>query len=102
MSVDRGDSKNRPWSYHNAGNWPVLLWVFVAAALKTGNNALAQRAYQLAAERLEQDAWPEYYDGKSAGLIGRYANLNQTWTAAALILADKLLKGHPITPLLFV
>ena len=97
-----GDSKNRPWSYHNAGNWPVLLWVFVAAALKTGNNALAQRAYQLAAERLEQDAWPEYYDGKSAGLIGRYANLNQTWTAAALILADKLLKGHPITPLLFV
>ena len=30
------DPKNVPWSYHNGGNWPVLLWAFVAAAVKTG------------------------------------------------------------------
>jgi hypothetical protein len=30
------DPKNVPWSYHNGGNWPVLLWLLVAAAQKTG------------------------------------------------------------------
>jgi len=24
--------KNIPWSYHNGGNWPVLVWMLVAAA----------------------------------------------------------------------
>ena len=26
------DPKNPPWSYHNGGNWPALLWAFVGAA----------------------------------------------------------------------
>jgi len=28
--------KNIPWSYHNGGNWPVLVWMLVAAAVEDG------------------------------------------------------------------
>jgi len=85
------DPKNTPWSYHNGGNWPTLLWPFVAAALTVGRSDLARRAYELAANRLPGDRWPEYYDGRSGRFIGRRANYNQTWSAASLILASKLL-----------
>ncbi|HSH29269.1 MAG TPA: glycoside hydrolase 100 family protein, partial [Thiohalobacter sp.] len=59
-ALDRGawqlltgsDPKNRPWSYHNGGNWPVLLWPLVAAAVKSGHGTLAERALSLAAGRL--------------------------------------------------
>jgi len=94
------DPKNRPWSYHNGGNWPVLLWPLVAAALSTGRRDLAERAFALAVERLPRDGWPEYYDGTSGRLLGRYANLQQTWSAAALILADKLLEDPGLLALL--
>jgi glycogen debranching enzyme len=94
------DPKNRPWSYHNGGNWPVLLWPLVAAALSRGRRDLAERAFALAAERLPRDDWPEYYDGTSGRLLGRYANLQQTWSAAALILADKLLEDPGLLALL--
>ncbi|WP_428995787.1 glycoside hydrolase 100 family protein, partial [Lamprobacter modestohalophilus] len=30
------DPKNRPWSYHNGGNWPVLLWLLALVGLRTG------------------------------------------------------------------
>jgi glycogen debranching enzyme len=86
-----GDPKNVPWSYHNGGNWPVLLWPFVAAALKTERRELAERAVETAAAKLARHQWPEYYDGRSGRLIGRRANLNQTWSAAAYIFARKLL-----------
>ena len=35
MHLTGSDPKNVPWSYHNGGNWPVLLWPFVGAALRT-------------------------------------------------------------------
>jgi len=85
------DPKNVPWSYHNGGNWPVLLWAFVAAAVKTGRSNLASRACRIVADRLVQDNWPEYYDGRSGRLIGRRANFNQVWSAAALLYADRVL-----------
>lgn len=94
------DPKNVPWSYHNGGNWPVLLWTLVAASLKTGHRSLAERAFALAAKRLPRDHWPEYYDGKGGRLIGRRANLGQTWSAAALILAHKLLEDPALLSLL--
>lgn len=86
------DPKNAPWSYHNGGNWPALLWVFVGAALEAGHHELAERAYKQAAERLQFDRWPEYYDGRNGRLIGRRANYHQTWSAAALILAERFLR----------
>ncbi|MCF8719513.1 hypothetical protein J2S31_000411 [Nitrospina gracilis Nb-211] len=86
------DAKNAAWSYHNGGNWPVLLWPFVAAALKSGRDDLAETAFEHACNRLPKDRWPEYYDGRMGRLIGRRANLYQTWSATGLLLANQLLE----------
>jgi hypothetical protein len=85
------DPKNVPWSYHNGGNWPVLLWAFVAAALKTGRGDLAQLAVETADRSLPEDQWPEYYDGRGGQLIGRRSHINQIWTVAGYLFAHKLL-----------
>ncbi len=86
------DPKNAPWSYHNGGNWPVLLWAFVAAACKTGRGDLAQLALESADRALPGDQWPEYYDGRGGNLIGRRAHLNQIWTVTGYLFAHKLLE----------
>ncbi len=85
------DPKNWPWSYHNGGNWPVLLWLFAAVAQKTGRVELAQRAIDIAEKRLMHDKFPEYYDGKNGRLIGKEARSYQTWTIAGLLAAKQLL-----------
>lgn len=90
MFMTGSDPKNVPWSYHNGGNWPVLLWPLVAAALKTGRGDLAQLALDVADHRLLEAKWPEYYDGQRGNLIGRRAQLNQVWSASAYLLAHKL------------
>lgn len=87
------DPKNVPWSYQNGGNWPALLWSFVAAGLKTGRGDLAEHAFQIAVRRLGEDDWPEYYDGRTGRLIGRRSNMQQVWSATSLILAHKLLEN---------
>jgi hypothetical protein len=88
------DPRNWPWTYHNGGSWPTLLWPFVAAALRAGRRDLAERAFALVASRAAADGWPEYYDGRNGRLVGRFANLRQVWTAAALIVGHRLLH-HP-------
>ncbi|MBD1854764.1 MULTISPECIES: glycoside hydrolase 100 family protein [Leptolyngbya] len=88
------DPKNSPWSYHNGGNWAVLLWAFAIAAQKTGRVELAERAINIAEERLVQDNYPEYYDGRSGYLIGREARLFQTWSIAGLLAAKEFI-AHP-------
>lgn len=88
------DPKNAPWSYHNGGHWPCLLWAFTGAAIRTGRHGLARRAIDRAIAVLPRDDWPEYYDGKTGSLVGRRANLKQTWTAAALVIAHRLLKDR--------
>jgi glycogen debranching enzyme len=85
------DPKNVAWSYHNGGNWPVLIWPFVGAAVRTGHREMAERALTLLSERLEADRWPEYYDGKRGGLIGRRANFFQVWSATGYIVAREIL-----------
>ncbi|MCD8485761.1 MAG: glycoside hydrolase 100 family protein [Desertifilum sp.] len=85
------DPKNIPWSYHNGGNWPVLLWLLVAAAQKAQRLDLAKSAIEVAQQRLQLDRWPEYYDGKSGRLIGKEARRYQTWTFASFIVADAFL-----------
>jgi len=86
------DPKNIPWSYHNAGSWPMLLWPLVAAAIKTGRLALAEKAIAVAERRLSKDEWPEYYDSRDGRLIGKASRKYQTWTIAGLILAKHLLR----------
>lgn len=85
------DPKNSPWSYHNGGNWPVLLWPFIAACIKAGRSDLAARAQRIAEEKLMGDDWPEYYDGRTGKLLGRRANHKQVWSAAALVIGSELL-----------
>ncbi|AVH66676.1 glycoside hydrolase 100 family protein [Nostoc sp. 'Peltigera membranacea cyanobiont' N6] len=87
------DSKNSAWSYHNGGNWPVLLWLFAAAALKTGRTELAQVAIAIAEKRLFKDRFPEYYDGNNGRLIGKEARINQTWSIAGLLAAKKFVEN---------
>lgn len=90
MYMTGSDPKNVPWSYHNGGSWPVLIWPFVAASMRTGRIELAERALELITERLRKDNWPEYYDGKHGGLIGRRANFHQVWSATGLIIAHQV------------
>lgn len=89
--VTGADPKNTPWSYHNGGHWPFLLWFLAAAAQKTGRVELACSAVQIAASCLERDCWPEYYDGKYGRLIGKRARKFQTWTIAGFLLAKELI-----------
>ncbi len=88
------DQKNVPWSYHNAGTWPMLLWPLASAARRAGCVEFVEDVVARSAPRLARDDWPEYYDGPFGGLIGRRARLRQTWTAAATLAAAALL-GDP-------
>jgi glycogen debranching enzyme len=86
------DPKNRPWSYHNGGNWPVLLWLLALVGLRTGADELVERALSDAERRLVQDDWPEYYDGRQGRLVGQQARRRQTWSAAGYLVACQLLE----------
>ena len=92
--ITGSDPKNTPWSYHNGGSWPVLLWMLMAAAQKMGREDLGDRAVAIAQSRLAEDRWPEYYDGKNGRLIGKSARMYQTWTIGGFLLA-KLLRDNP-------
>lgn len=85
------DPKNTPWSYHNGGNWPFLLWLFTAAAIRAGRGDLAQQALETVERRLHEDDWPEYYDGPRGRLVGKEARRRQTWTIAGYLAARALL-----------
>jgi ribosomal protein L21E len=89
--VTGADPKNRPWSYHNGGSWPVLLWMLTAAAKKMDRGELAHHAIAIAERRLILDHWPEYYDGPDGRLIGKEARKYQTWTIAGYLLAKELI-----------
>jgi glycogen debranching enzyme len=86
------DPKNRPWSYHNGGNWPVLLWLLALVGLQTGAEELVERAVHDAGERLVRDDWPEYYDGPRGRFVGQQARRRQTWSAAGYLVARQLLE----------
>ncbi|MBC6419026.1 MAG: glycoside hydrolase 100 family protein [Prochloron sp. SP5CPC1] len=92
--ITGSDPKNTPWSYHNGGSWPVLIWFLMAAALMVGREDLGDKALAIASPRLLEDQWPEYYDGKNGRLIGKAARKNQTWTIAGFLLAH-LLRENP-------
>ena len=85
------DPKNTPWSYHNGGHWPVLLWLWTAACLQTDRGAWAEQALEMALRSLPGHDWPEYYDGKHGRLIGKRARRRQTWSMAGPLMAQALL-----------
>ncbi|KAK7397100.1 hypothetical protein VNO78_18267 [Psophocarpus tetragonolobus] len=94
------DPKNTPWSYHNGGSWPTLLWQFTLACMKMERTDLAEKAIALAEKRLPRDSWPEYYDTRSARFIGKQARHYQTWTLAGYLASKMLLKNPKLASLL--
>ncbi|KAJ4832179.1 hypothetical protein Tsubulata_008997 [Turnera subulata] len=118
--ITGSDPKNTPWSYHNGGSWPTLLWqelvnlpvgVLDCNSLLTSifNNTflpaysgmhkdeyyeIAEKAIKLAERRISRDQWPEYYDTKRARFIGKQSRLFQTWSIAGY-LVSKLLLANP-------
>ncbi|CAL5404237.1 unnamed protein product [Camellia sinensis] len=92
--ITGSDPKNTPWSYHNAGSWPTLLWQLTVACIKMNRPEIAAKAVEVAEKRISKDKWPEYYDTKRARFIGKQAQLFQTWSIAGYLVA-KLLLADP-------
>lgn len=99
--ITGSDPKNTPWSYHNGGSWPTLLWQFTLACIKMGKLELAQKAVALAEKRLAKDHWPEYYDTKTGKFIGKQSRHFQTWTIAGYLTSKMLLDNPEMASLLF-
>ncbi|KAI3728889.1 hypothetical protein L6452_17534 [Arctium lappa] len=99
--ITGSDPKNTPWSYHNGGSWPTLLWQFTLACLKMGRAELARKAVDIAEKRLYADHWPEYYDTRSGKFIGKQSRLYQTWTIAGYLTSKMLLENPEKASLLF-
>eukprot|EP01018_Ginkgo_biloba_P028428 Gb_06883 [translate_table: standard] len=98
--ITGSDPKNTPWSYHNGGSWPTLLWQFTVACIKMGRPDLARRAVEVAEKRISKDRWPEYYDTKTARFIGKQARLYQTWSIAGYLAAKSLLAKPELASIL--
>ncbi|KAG5566563.1 hypothetical protein RHGRI_002202 [Rhododendron griersonianum] len=92
--ITGSDPKNTPWSYHNGGSWPTLLWQLTVACIKMNRPWIAVNAVKIAERRISRDKWPEYYDSKRARFIGKQAHLYQTWSIAGY-LVSKLLLANP-------
>ncbi|XP_052186209.1 alkaline/neutral invertase E, chloroplastic-like isoform X1 [Diospyros lotus] len=92
--ITGSDPKNTPWSYHNAGSWPTLLWQLAVACIKMNRPWIAENAVKAAERRISRDKWPEYYDTKGGRFIGKQARLFQTWSIAGYLVA-KLLLANP-------
>ncbi|XP_010940279.1 neutral/alkaline invertase 3, chloroplastic [Elaeis guineensis] len=93
--ITGSDPKNTPWSYHNGGAWPTLLWQLAVACIKMNRPEIAARAVEVAEKRIAADKWPEYYDTKQARFIGKQSQLHQTWSIAGFLVA-KLLLDNPV------
>lgn len=91
--ITGSDPKNTPWSYHNGGSWPTLLWQLTVACIKMNRPELARKAVAVAEKRLSRDGWPEYYDTKRGRFIGKQARLYQTWSIAGYLVSKLLLKN---------
>ncbi|URE13853.1 Neutral alkaline invertase [Musa troglodytarum] len=90
--ITGSDPKNTPWSYHNGGSWPTLLWQLAVACIKMNRPEIAAKAIDIAERRLAADKWPEYYDTKRARFIGKQARLYQTWSIAGFLVAKLLIE----------
>ncbi|CAL1403985.1 unnamed protein product [Linum trigynum] len=89
--ITGSDPKNTPWSYHNGGSWPTLLWQLTVASIKMNRPEIAERAVELVEKRISRDKWPEYYDTKRGRFIGKQSRLFQTWSIAGYLVSKQLL-----------
>lgn len=102
------DPKNWPWSYHNGGHWPSLLWYLGSAvmlheqlkpnadALLMGQmRALLEECYWSQLNQLPRQQWAEYFDGPTGTWVGQQARTYQTWTIVGFLLLHHLLRVKP-------
>ncbi|KAF9594981.1 hypothetical protein IFM89_035754 [Coptis chinensis] len=98
--ITGSDPKNTPWSYHNAGSWPTLLWQLTVACIKMDRPEIAAKAVEIMEKRISLDKWPEYYDTKRGRFIGKQACLYQTWSIAGYLVSKLLLKNPSLAKIL--
>lgn len=90
--VTGADRKNEPWCYHNGGWWPCLLWSFANATLASGQADLLARAVEATEARIEEEGWPEYYDGRDDPRPGQRARRWQSWSIGGYLYAKACLE----------
>ena len=102
------DPKNWPWSYHNGGHWPSLLWPFAAAVLMHRRRrpaddvllmgqirTMLEECYWQQLNQLPRQQWAEYFDGPTGTWVGQQARTYQTWTIVGFLLLHHLLRRCP-------
>lgn len=103
------DPKNWPWSYHNGGHWPSLLWYFGGAVLLHEQRnpsadlllmgqmkALVEECYWSQLNQLPRQQWAEYFDGPTGTWVGQQARTYQTWTIVGFLLLHHFLRVNPV------
>ncbi|BEV36121.1 glycoside hydrolase 100 family protein [Synechococcus sp. M16CYN] len=99
------DPKNWPWSYHNGGHWPSLLWFFGSSVLlheQMYPNAdvllmgqmktLLDECYRTHLNQLPRQQWAEYFDGPTGTWVGQQSRTYQTWTIVGFLLTHHFLR----------
>jgi beta-fructofuranosidase len=102
------DPKNWPWSYHNGGHWPSLLWYLGAAILLHEQlhpeadvllmgqmRGMLEECYWSQLNQLPRQRWAEYFDGPTGTWVGQQARTYQTWTIVGFLLLHHLLRVKP-------
>jgi beta-fructofuranosidase len=102
------DRKNWPWSYHNGGHWPSLLWPLAAAVLMHMHTypnddvlllgqtrTLLEECYWQQLNQLPKQQWAEYFDGPTGTWVGQQARTHQTWTIVGFLLLHHFLRKAP-------
>jgi hypothetical protein len=102
------DPKNWPWSYHNGGHWPSLLWYMAGAVLihEQSNpradvllmgqvRAMLDECYWSQLNQLPRQQWAEYFDGPTGTWVGQQARTYQTWTIVGFLLLHHFLRVEP-------
>ena len=102
------DPKNWPWSYHNGGHWPSLLWFFGSSILlheRLHPNAdvllmsemttLLDECYWSHLNQLPRQQWAEYFDGPTGTWVGQQSRTFQTWTIVGFLLTHHFLRVNP-------
>ena len=102
------DPKNWPWSYHNGGHWPSLLWFFGSSILLHERRhphadvllmgqmkALLEECYWSHLNQLPRQQWAEYFDGPTGTWVGQQSRTYQTWTIVGFLLLHQFLRVNP-------
>ena len=86
-------TKEKPYTYHNGGIWPMMTGFWINALIKNKNEKMAKLEMEKLAIVLKKQKWTfnEYMHGKTKKPLGR---TNQAWSAAGYIIGYHSIKHH--------